>query len=737
MTQPPLLPPRHQASGSSDDALRDLRRFHFGSVAERGPDDSAPASDAEHYLPALLHASRHDDGSASEYPVLLPSPETGEQGSCVALPDLLLRTTTEDEPTARQRLEDLARWIRRQTAGHSAPVEVARIFQQTDATEPQAEESERLLPRVPAGASLLPESEQAPLHLLMRAARCRLLPAHIALRDEIGALVAEAQALLTADRRQPESQGSGPIQDSLGKLGARFVDPSALAGVLDERGGGTALAPERRESLEKALATLEAYLAAESIPAPILVHDGEHGIPDVDTLGADPTPDLDAWQITRHMDPCAAATEIFDQQAEAMARVLRAVRRVRLEAGGRFDPERQDPWLARFDWQAFSRQELSLLTPVVALVSAERVAKTQMASLSALLRSGRPVQILVPLSPAVDPGAPESLAGFRFEPAYLGLAHREALVQQASTARPVHLFRGFARALAATHAGLHVIAPANDPDHHAAALEGRAHPLFLYDPEDGSNWAERFDFSSNPQPSVDWPTYSLETRRPDGSREPLELAFTFADFALLTPAFRRHFQVISDGVPESELVPIAEYSSTPPDDGSAAIPYLWTVDGSEKLLRLAVSRPLALACRDRLDFWRTLQELSGVRSEHVRRARERLREELEHRAARAQATLEARHADELERVRREAARDVVDRLTAALFEVDLGTFTPTRATAASLASLASEDVDSVEAALLEIVDPASLDEEPVRPHLPEKVEKIATQLLQWAESTGD
>ncbi|MCP3961974.1 MAG: hypothetical protein GY719_29380 [bacterium] len=143
-------------------------------------------------------------------------------------------------------------------------------------------------------------------------------------------------------------------------------------------------------------------------------------------------------------------------------------------------------------------------------------------------------------------------------------------------------------------------------------------------------------------------------------------------------------------------------------------------------MRLAISRPLALACRDRLDFWRTLQELSGARSEHVRRARTRLREELPEHTVRERAELEARHAEELERVRRDAARDVVDRLTAALLEVDLAAFAAP--TPAPLAGLAGGSVDEVAAALLQLVDPSSLDEASSEAG-GDDIDRVASELL--------
>ncbi len=160
-------------------------------------------------------------------------------------------------------------------------------------------------------------------------------------------------------------------------------------------------------------------------------------------------------------------------------------------------------------------------------------------------------------------------------------------------------------------------------------------------------------------------------RRHDGSDDVLPLAFTFADFALLDPAYAAHFRAVPAAVPESELVPVAEHCAAPPEDDDHRVPFIWAVDGDHRLLRLAISRPLALACRDRLDFWRTLQELAGVRSEHVDRAVAQARADAEQRARQEREQLEAAHAAELEHLRRDAAEEVATRMTAALLEIDV------------------------------------------------------------------
>jgi hypothetical protein len=597
--------------------------------------------------------------------------------------------------------------------------------------------------------AVLPGPEE-PLRLLGQALVERQREPRAAFAREARELAARAEALLESERlkgaasRDPERLGS-----AMGALGSHLVDPSALAGVLGERRGAAPLGAARVRALEAALELLR-EAAAAAPPAPVLVHDPT--LPELAALAAAG----DGWSVLESADPCSLAADLFDERAAATARLLAAVRRVRLEAAGDYEPARHDALLgagrqgpAGFDWQAFSRDELALIPPVVALESAGALAGG-VASLSQLLLSGRPVQVLVVADPAGSPGgaARAPFAGFRFEPAYLGLAHREAFVQQGSAFRPRRLLAGFVRAAAGTRAALHVIdaAPAGVPGLAAdlvagAAVAGRAHPLFQYDPEAGPSFAERMDFAGNPAPAADWPGLDSEPERREDP-DPEAVAgrfFTFADYALLAPALAGCFLPVPEGVADDDLVSVPEWLALPPEAALEKLPAVAAVapsrDGGGAPCRLVVSRPLALACRDRLGFWRTLQELSGARSEYVRRAQERAREEAETRIEAERQRLQTAHAAELARVHREAVEQAVDRLTGALLGLDPAWLAP--AFDDPLAAFAGRDAEGVAAELLEMVGKTDL-REPSGDAQPasEAVDGLAAELLTLLDGNG-
>jgi ferredoxin len=738
----PVLPAA-PAPGGEDvppaEAVAELRRFHLA-----GPlDEDAETVGEQGLLPALLAPFRDPSKVRSDYPLYLPPVDDDpENVRCVPVGEFLARTVPEGDSARilRDNVLRLERRVRRALAGASDPLDARAVLEGTvrglsaelklSAGDSEVLQSslDAFMDAVPDGARFVPWSEHAPLTLLEQAARSRLRPRRAAFAAEVKRLVGELRALLEVDRRKrPESREAGSLDGAMGDSGSRYIDTSALSGTLGIPRGSLAMSPPRRKRVEHALAALESY-AAESEPPLRLVHDGSLA----------KAQSLEGWQSVKHADPCLEAAERFDEQAAWLADTLKAVRTARLELKDAYDPARHDPWLAQFDWEAMDLDELLLLSPVVALVSARHVAAEGMLSVSRLILSGRPVQILITVNPAENPAAgkvvhadapathlEDPLDGYRFEPGYLGMSHREALVNETSNARPLHMMEGFMRAVRASHPALHVVAsgdglgagePLLGPWLYAgAAVEGRAHPLFRYDPEAGATWARRLDFSENPSPESDWPAYELAATEEGGGETMMSLPFTFADFALLEPAYSAHFRPVSADIGDDVLAPLADWLHLPAEDAASKVPFIWAVDATDRMTRLAVTRRLALAARDRLDYWRTLQELAGVRSEYIDEAVKRAREEAEARAAAEIEALKDQHAAELEDARRNAAEDVADRLTAALMGADVSLVLGAGAPAAKPAPVAAPaEASEPEAPAVEAApEPAPAEEEPM------------------------
>jgi ferredoxin/DNA-binding transcriptional MerR regulator len=205
-----------------------------------------------------------------------------------------------------------------------------------------------------------------------------------------------------------------------------------------------------------------------------------------------------------------------------------------------------------------------------------------------------------------------------------------------------------------------------------AAIESRAHPFFRVDPASSEHEVAPLVLDENPEPEADWPQHPFSYLDDDGNRVDTQLAFTFADYCLLIGSMREHFRVIPSGCEAEALIPIQDWLAMDGDEAHRRVPFLWGLDGSGVLVRLVVSRQLAMACLDRLHWWRTLQSMAGVRNRHVQEAIARTQAEERASADAERERLLAEHAAEVERVRREAAGEAMQRLTDMLLGMDFG-----------------------------------------------------------------
>jgi hypothetical protein len=649
------IPPGPAAASVPGASRADLRRFHHGDPRARGGE--LPAG----LLPAALDRFRGVVANG-DWPLVVGDGEPLARPLGTALAELAAGA---DDRLLADLAPRLARAVAGRLAGGTASPLAAALAEAVAALARELElapgDAERLAASARAfaaaageGALVVGFGGAALWRLADLAARRAALRARAALAASTRELVAAADALLEADAAR--RTGGAPRAGRLGALGGRFVDAGRLADVVARRRAGEPLADERRVALQEARRLL-AEIPAEP-PEPRWI------------VPASSAPLGPAGRPFAAEDPCAEACAAFDRAAAQAAACVRAARRVTLEAAGAFDAERHLPGLEQLDWRGFEPHELALVPPIFAVARARDLLATGLQSLTRLLLSGRPVQIVVPTGDGFEQSGP-SLE--RFEPGYLGLGHREVFVHQGSIARGAELAEGLVRGLAAARPALHVVdlpgAGPGDLDPWlvaAARVAGRAAPLFRYEPEAGATWARRLRFEDNPEPAADWPGEPLPPS--NGAAAPTRAPFTYADAALLDPAWRSHFALAAaDG---EELVPLAEWLESAGERAARTLPFVWGAAPGSGVVRLVVSRALAWATRDRRELWRTLEELAGVRSEKVDEAVAAARRELEERAAREREELAAEHAAELERVRGEAAAGAVRRIVAGLLAGD-------------------------------------------------------------------
>ncbi|NND46957.1 MAG: ferredoxin [Woeseiaceae bacterium] len=663
------------------DTIGLLRRFHFGepAAAER------TAKPAGAMLPALLNPYRDASAIRYQYPLYLVPPGGGTDEK-LAKPvsehfSDSLHAFAPDAEDARI-LKDNVAWIERflrQKLDALDPVDAHTLFDDAASAlqehlgldqasrEQLAAQLERLKSTIAAGGRFLAYGPRVSLHLMLHAIRHRREHGREKFRQVVERHIHGLESLLDVEKAKST--------DAPGTVGqaSRYFDTGAFSGMLEQRTPGSVEMPaDRRTRIEHALEELQAW--EENAVAARFVG----RLDDADFS------ELPAIEVIDSDDPCTTAAEVYQRDAESFARLFAAVRIAALEIDNSYNADVHDSWFAGFDWQAFSDEEMRLQTPVVALVSADYLAGDGLPPFSRLLGSRLPVHVLSWVRAYDNPGAKpggDPFDSYRFELAYFGVGHRQVVVAQTSAARHEDLLAGFLCALDSNRASLHLInrgtqtqvdKPLLDAWFVAsAALESRAHPFILVNPDAGDHAAERVRFDGNPQAENDWPLEKLEYRGADGELTEMNLAFTFADYALLIPALHVHFRMVPAGFESDELVPVNQYLDLEEKLVNRQVPYVWGIDDQGVLTRLVVSRALVFACRDRLNYWRTLQELAGIHNFYVEEAIERVTREQQAADAAEREQLLKAHEEQLENVRTEAAGDVMGQLVDVLMGADL------------------------------------------------------------------
>lgn len=502
--------------------------------------------------------------------------------------------------------------------------------------------------------------DTAALRMFARAAVVRSEERRAAFARRTADLVRKLRELLDVDRAKRESRSADHLSGSIGAAGAGLLDTSALSDRLGRWRGAASLEPQRRTRLETVVDTLTGF-AWDGVPHVVVVHDSADS----------PLPKgLPGVEVVRKDVPVTDALAVFDEQAESFSELFRAIRIATLEAAGRFDAQRHGPWVDHLDPASFSSEERQLVPIVVADDGADGAASRDLPAFTRFLLSDRPVHLLLRARPPrLTPDEEPAL-----ELGYLAVAHRKAFVQQSSLGAPEHLLAGILRGFDHMRPALHVVlTDGGDAPQGAfvAALHARVHPHFRYDPQAGTTWAGRMDFSGNPAADEDWPDTVVEFDRGSGTESTFLLPVTGADWALLRGDHADEFLPVPDGASTETLTPLGTYLGLSSEEAMERIPYVWGASRDGRMRRLVVTRRLTIGCRERLDFWHTLQELAGIRSEYVLEAVRRTRAEAEAQAAEEREAMAAAHAEAVEEARRTAVSDAMRALSNRLLDLDV------------------------------------------------------------------
>ncbi|MDT8435793.1 MAG: 2-oxoacid:acceptor oxidoreductase family protein [Gemmatimonadota bacterium] len=411
------------------------------------------------------------------------------------------------------------------------------------------------------------------------------------------------------------------------------------------------------------------------------------------------------WVNHLFQDAPSVAIGIFEGHMRKMADAFRDVRRARLLVDGAYDPDEHEAELAALDWQEFTKEEFDLCPPITAIGGDGAMLDIGFQNLSRLLASGKPIRVIV-LDTQVysNTGGQACTSGFtgqvsdmaaygkaqhgkeevRKELSLIAIAHRGAFVLQSSQASASHMIGGVIRGLKSHRPSVfniytpcpveHGLADEWAPNAARFALEGRAFPFLLYDPDAGPTIADCLDLAGNPDVEETWPSYEMEHVDDEGNEQTLALPVTTADWAATEGRFKKHFRPIPrDDWDDDVQVPFHEFLELEAAERAGRTPFIWTLGDGRKLNRLACSLEMVTLAEDRLLFWSQLKELAGL--EVPASVREAIATELEAEFEARISALRAEHENKIRDIEASLPAAVARRLAEGLLRAGDGRLT--------------------------------------------------------------
>ena len=353
------------------------------------------------------------------------------------------------------------------------------------------------------------------------------------------------------------------------------------------------------------------------------------------------------WANHLFQDSTSMAMGIFEGHMAKMADGFRTIRKVELELNGTYDSDEHDDFFTYFTWEQFTDEEWLLCPPVVTLGGDGAMYDIGFQNLSRMMASGKPIKVIVVDTQVYsNTGGQACTSGFigqisdmaqygkvqkgksepRKEIGLIAMAHRNTYVLQATLANTSQMIEGFIDGLMAKRPAVFNLYTTCQPEHgvgddlgvHQAklAVESRAYPIFKYDPDKGIKTEEAFDLAGNPAMDQLWPNYQLKYIE-NGREKSMEVAMTFADFALTEARFRKHFRKVPRDAWNENMLPLVEFLELDAEEREGKFPFIWAVDRKQRLSRVLVAKPIVDSCEERRDFWIMLRALAGVETEKV------------------------------------------------------------------------------------------------------------------------
>lgn len=399
-----------------------------------------------------------------------------------------------------------------------------------------------------------------------------------AMGRDIDLLASRLEELVRADYLRSEIGRTAPaLRSAVGAPHQGLFDFDTMARLLAKPSGPIALSDARRQRIATALAVLR----------------GQHFFGDR------------AWSFAfERIDLALAAVR---ERLPLMADLVRAMGVAELELTGAYVEATHDPLFAAFDESGLAQEDVARFPRYLVCVGADD--SDTRALLLEALTSGASMKVLLAVDDVFGLGG-------RLATTAVGLG--DAFVVQCASAGLFRAAGAVQAALAYSGASLMSVFTGHGgpiPAYlvSAAAAESRAFPTFSYDPDRSPDIGGRLSLDGAPQPERAWPVHPFTYADDELQRVAEPLAVTPVDLVLCDPSLAGCFAEVPRSAWTADLMPAATCLG-PESAGAEGVPFVWAVDGDERLHRLVVDERVMRDARRMADAWARLGELAGSRA---------------------------------------------------------------------------------------------------------------------------
>lgn len=411
------------------------------------------------------------------------------------------------------------------------------------------------------------------------------------------------------------------------------------------------------------------------------------------------------------VESCNAGTAVislekcFSQTITAWEEFIKFKRVAELELKNEYRTNAHDDYFAHFSWEDFSEEEMQACPVFVLIAEDHSLFKHSYHKLISMFSRGIPFKIVAVRSLNQTHMDIKDQKNFPVSVAEIGFmmfAHRNIFVHQCTAVTPIELQRGMQDAVQLfTPAFIYLLEETESDATYSylkmsALVEGRDFPGFTFRGLSGTPWSSRFDIHNNPQQTLDWPKHSRKIKDAGSLEQDWELDFTFPDLLVLDSQLRDQIMAVPNEFWDEDLITVTDYLKNDSVKNIGKVPFIWMIDTSNVLQKVAVSWNLIVAAGKRLDYWRFLQENSGINNILVNKAIERTKAELNASFETRIAAMEEAQQQAVENARTEEAEQVMEHLTSVLLDLDLTSIPDVSSTSGNSGGKVSQNLASTE-----------------------------------------